>query len=726
MSLQVWLPLNGNLDNQGLVNAPTTNNGATINNNGKIGKCYSFGGNNYITLPTSILDNFSNEISVSVWINISAWNSSYDSIIKLYAGNNAWNNSIFGMGRNGTTHKLYFTIANQSSSTQANCSLTQDANLDTWYHMVCVYDSNKKMKIYLNGELKVTYTTTIVPKFSAVTSVGIGGSPLASYGLKGKLNDLRIYNHALSLKEIKEISKGLVLHYPLNQNLGLGLNLIKNGFGQLGTENWQTVANRSTTEIPSGHSQIKASFFNNQTKQYIPINKYTTYKLQLYIKANPGSTSNMYPSIIPYDVDKKHISYYHCRIGFDLDTLTTLAQPLNPGDTKIYVTDLSNWNANSGHRYNYAAIFNYQDSTGYVYKAGEYTRNTPTFGSSTKAKTNLDKTNNIITLNSAYTGPFAPAGTSVCAATTGGNYQYPFGALKPNNYQDWTFISKKFTPSLREYLQAAKYIRFLTGWSHQYEAGIRITDLSTLDTIMSDDSGYLQNGTLNGTFESSTDTPRYSASQKFIGTNYISLTSPCEEVKTISLWVKWDSIPSERSVVFVDYKSKLGFGLALKGIVCSTSGPGSSYMFSKVNIVANTWYHFVIINPGAVTSVDRKLYINGVEQTHTSDASSWTCTIDQLQLGKRSTTSDGFQGLISDFRMYSTVLNEEDILELYHTSAIADRNNNFYIYKYNETNTTPYNITKQNIVNTTTLLEEDQGVYINKAYQLSSNNFYEI
>lgn len=45
------------------------------------------------------------------------------------------------------------------------------------------------------------------------------------------MNDFRIYNHALSLKEVKEISKGLVLHYPLNQNVGLGLNLIKNGFG---------------------------------------------------------------------------------------------------------------------------------------------------------------------------------------------------------------------------------------------------------------------------------------------------------------------------------------------------------------------------------------------------------------------------------------------------------------------------------------------------------------
>jgi len=34
--------------------------------------------------------------------------------------------------------------------------------------------------------------------------------------LKGKMNDFRVYDHALSAKEIEEIARGLVVHYKLD------------------------------------------------------------------------------------------------------------------------------------------------------------------------------------------------------------------------------------------------------------------------------------------------------------------------------------------------------------------------------------------------------------------------------------------------------------------------------------------------------------------------------
>lgn len=45
---------------------------------------------------------------------------------------------------------------------------------------------------------------------------GITSAITLPYGDTRYINDVRIYDHCLSPKEVKEISKGLVLHYPLN------------------------------------------------------------------------------------------------------------------------------------------------------------------------------------------------------------------------------------------------------------------------------------------------------------------------------------------------------------------------------------------------------------------------------------------------------------------------------------------------------------------------------
>ena len=81
---------------------------------------------------------------------------------------------------------------------------------DTWTHCCIVYDGKKAM-IYRNGEL---YTTAngISNRNNFEYDFPIVGSSIR------KLNDIRIYDHALSPLEVKEISKGLILHYPLNRN----------------------------------------------------------------------------------------------------------------------------------------------------------------------------------------------------------------------------------------------------------------------------------------------------------------------------------------------------------------------------------------------------------------------------------------------------------------------------------------------------------------------------
>lgn len=78
------------------------------------------------------------------------------------------------------------------------------------------------MSIYINGlkesekvidSSSITYTNADYFRVGSITS---------GNAFNGKISDVRVYDHALLPLEVKQISQGLILHYPLNNN----------GFGQ--------------------------------------------------------------------------------------------------------------------------------------------------------------------------------------------------------------------------------------------------------------------------------------------------------------------------------------------------------------------------------------------------------------------------------------------------------------------------------------------------------------
>lgn len=201
MALQVWLPLINNIENQGVSNIPIINNGVTFVDGGKIGnKCASFN-NNYFSLQN--LSNF-NTISVSFWMKPS--NTSQTGCLLNYRASVGVDLAIFLIDR-----KIRFDAGGQ---TIFNYTYTTD-----WQHITVTYNGNVK-SLYINGILNQSVTVNksiscsatkgTVGASSANTTSGNGNNYI------GLLNDYRIYDHCLSPKEVKEISKGLVLHYPLN------------------------------------------------------------------------------------------------------------------------------------------------------------------------------------------------------------------------------------------------------------------------------------------------------------------------------------------------------------------------------------------------------------------------------------------------------------------------------------------------------------------------------
>lgn len=217
MSLQVWLPLRGDLTNQGLNPVSITNTSAIVNASGKIGKCYQFGtGLSYMDIPKEAMTSFTTEASVCFFIKILTWNKGYATYFQAGVNGVSWAHYIFGLLRNNTASTCCFTISNGSSASNASY-LTPTLELNRWYHIALVYKTGHCL-IYVDGQLHQDYTTSIVPNFSGITKItlGTGNNRTDGYQTNCQMNDFRIYDHALSAKEVEEISKGLVLHYKLD------------------------------------------------------------------------------------------------------------------------------------------------------------------------------------------------------------------------------------------------------------------------------------------------------------------------------------------------------------------------------------------------------------------------------------------------------------------------------------------------------------------------------
>lgn len=195
------MPLINNIENQGVSNIPIINNGVTFVDGGKIGnKCASFNGN-YFSLQN--LSNF-NAISVSFWMKPA--NTNQTGCLLNYRASVGVDLAIFLIDG-----KIRFDAGGQ---TIFNYTYTTD-----WQHVTVTYDGNIK-SLYINGILNQSVTINKVISCSATKgTVGASSANTTSGSYNnyiGLLNDYRIYDHCLSPKEVKEISKGLVLHYPLN------------------------------------------------------------------------------------------------------------------------------------------------------------------------------------------------------------------------------------------------------------------------------------------------------------------------------------------------------------------------------------------------------------------------------------------------------------------------------------------------------------------------------
>lgn len=223
MALQVWLPLTKNLSNQGLNNMTFSidaDSNIILDNNGKIGACYSRSTKQTSgRIVSNSTINLSEDISMACWALVS--NCVGDTANGLISNHSHANNTGVGITVKQVSTSDYRISCNTGTgSNRTYCTYYGTTNIKgAWHHLTLTYSkSAKQLILYVDGNTEYTlnnYVNSSIADYIIIFDWSTTYNN-TSYRPAAKLNDVRIYDHCLSPKEVKEIAKGLVLHYPLN------------------------------------------------------------------------------------------------------------------------------------------------------------------------------------------------------------------------------------------------------------------------------------------------------------------------------------------------------------------------------------------------------------------------------------------------------------------------------------------------------------------------------
>ena len=182
---------------------------ATTDRFGNPNAVYLFGGTAYITVPlNSAL--FGTDFTASVWFNASDINNSWPTLLE-EVGNTAFDLGIVGQTSGAYPQNIgdlfaFATHAQANKDWELNPLPLFQPSLNRYYQVVVVRAGTNVM-MYWNGTLGATnqvVNPTVEP--GSTLYIGCAGDWLSSdWVFHGVIDDIRIYNRALSTNEIGEL-----------------------------------------------------------------------------------------------------------------------------------------------------------------------------------------------------------------------------------------------------------------------------------------------------------------------------------------------------------------------------------------------------------------------------------------------------------------------------------------------------------------------------------------
>lgn len=251
----------------------------TVNRFNTANTAFAFNGTNasIITLPNSALLKPTNELTFSAWIKVNPLPPTTGCYILYTKNTSSINFEAYSLTINYLGSGVYkFAALKGAGGLSSVCLATSSVVANTWYHVAITMD-NSTLKIYVNGSLENTTSTSLNFTYDSNGKVLFGGTN-ESFNLPftGTIDNARFYNRILSASEIASLysadpvcvatttvtslSNSLTACYSLDGNANDPINAL-NG----------TVTSAVTSTVNRFNVANSAYYFSGSSTSYIEL-----------------------------------------------------------------------------------------------------------------------------------------------------------------------------------------------------------------------------------------------------------------------------------------------------------------------------------------------------------------------------------------------------------------------------------------------------------------------